>query len=235
MSSFVWGFRCYLSGLTSLFQKRELRPWIIAPMLIGIICFGLAIWGTYHFLTPMVLSWLGTGVLASILAAILVIVISGALTLAFASVVASPMNALLSEKVLVSEGYKAKSSGFRFLIFVRMLLLGLLKGVFVLGLTVLLFILSFFPPLQVVVIFISAMLISSDYFDYALECYEVGLGGRSRFYRRQILSWCGFSLGLALTMMVPGLSFLLLPAGIIGGARLVGRYIQQQGDVLVTK
>jgi uncharacterized protein involved in cysteine biosynthesis len=85
----------------------------------------------------------------------------------------------------------------------------------------LLTILSFIPLLHLPVLCIGFFIIATDCLDYSLETLEYRLRARFRYYSKNFGQISGFTVGLGLTFLVPGLSFFLMPAAIVGAAHLV--------------
>ena len=148
-----------------------------------------------------------------------------------ASVVAAPFNGMLAEATLKQVGVLDREpfSLKRWAkISVKMFITSLVKALIFAVVGVILFIFSFFPGLNLVAAFVACLIISFDNMDYSLEILEFGLKERFQFYITNITEFSGAASFLALTVMLPGLTLLLLPAAVVGSASLAGE-IRRRG------
>lgn len=91
---------------------------------------------------------------------------------------------------------------------------------------VLLFVLSLVMPTAVVVLFplellVAAITVSWDFFDYPMAVRGVPVGHRIGVVFRNFPALLGFSVGLALAGLVPGLLLLLMPGAVAGATELL--------------
>lgn len=138
-------------------------------------------------------------------------------------VVMAPIYAILAEKTL--KHYKEplpQVEGLQtWLVFqFRLLRISLFKASIFLIFSVFLFVFSFLPGLGFLCGYFGFILISCDLLDYSLEAKGLSFAERVRFLRSQKFVLMGMAAMLSLTVLVPGLTFFLLPIGVIGAARI---------------
>ncbi|MCB0420711.1 MAG: EI24 domain-containing protein [Bdellovibrionales bacterium] len=143
-----------------------------------------------------------------------------------ATVVAAPFNALLAEEALKYLN-KLEDRKFKLNRWVqmttKMMIVALMKAVIFAIVGLVLFVMSFIPGLNLVAAFLACLIIAFDNIDYSLEIYELSLKQRFEFYRQNITEFSGAASFLALTVLIPGLTLLLLPAAVVGSAEMAGR------------
>lgn len=231
---FFSGIKSYFIGIRAIFVYPKLRNIALLPLFLDLIIFGAVVYIVCFLYLPTLISGLlisaGTGFWATALiigaqslAFIFGLIASGVITFALGSWIASPFNSLLAEKALVYFGAKEEAP-FNFKQWLRVTLkmaaVGMIRSAILLALGCLLFLLSFIPFLHLPILFIGFFIISTDCLDYSLESMEYKLRDRFRYYTKHFTSISGFSAGLGLTFLLPGLSFFLMPAAIIGAAHL---------------
>jgi uncharacterized protein involved in cysteine biosynthesis len=229
------GFKSYLVGIQSLMRNASLRKTAILPLILDFIIFGVVVYIVCIQYLPFLISGLlvnaGTGFWATALAAatqslafVFGLIASGVITFALGTWLASPFNSLLAEKALVHFGAKQEGP-FVMQKWIRttlkMAAVGMIRSAVLLLFGVLLFVLSFVPVFHLPILFIGFFIMTTDCIDYSLETLEYDLKGRFRYYFQNFPQISGFATALGLTFMVPGLSFLLMPAAIAGAAHLV--------------
>ena len=216
-------------------RNPKLRSTAILPLIVDFIIFGIVVYLVCFMYLPALVSGLlvnaGTGFWASALAAgaqslafIFGLICSGVITFALGTWLASPFNSLLAEKALVYFGAK-EDKPFEMSLWLRttlkMAVIGMVRSAILLIFGALLFLLSFVPVLHLPILFVGFFIMSTDCLDYSLETLEYDLKGRFRYYFQHFPQISGFATALGLTFLVPGLSFLLMPAAIAGAAHLV--------------
>ena len=135
------------------------------------------------------------------------------------SLIAVPFYALLADRTLARLHKKPVQLSWR--VALGLLAKGLVKtGVFLLvGLV--LFVFSFLPILNVAAAAATMLLLAFDTMDYAFEGMGWGFRRRFKYVVREWPQWFGVAAGLALTLLVPGLTLLVIPGAVVGGALIV--------------
>ena len=244
---FFSGFKSFFTGIRVLTINSGLRNTAILPLLLDFVIFGVVVYLVcFLYFPPLVAGYLataGTGFWATLLAVgaqsmvfIFGLICSGLITFMLGTWLASPFNALLAEKALVHFGAR-EDKPFEMNRWLRttakMALVGMVRSMILLVFGALLFLLSFVPVLHLPILFVGFFIMSTDCLDYSLETLEFDLKGRFRYYFQYFAKISGFATALGLTFLVPGLSFLLMPAAIAGAAHLVseGRKVSKDAQV----
>ncbi len=146
--------------------------------------------------------------------------------LAVATVIAAPFNGLLAERGLKAQGVKTVSIDGIFAwakLSLRMLWTSVLKGLVFATAGLALFILSFFPGINLVAAYASMCIFAADVFDYSFEARGYSL--RERFKNFRILSKeiSGLGGSLLVTSLIPGLTVLLLPVAVLGATTVLAQ------------
>lgn len=217
-------------GWRQILTNRRLMAIAIVPFLISFFAAVAAIWAAwiYHpiFLAAFLPAWVQTlpgpwhglvyypvafasGVLAA-LASLYVIYILHA-------ILAVPFYALLAERALAMEGKRTVGSGFNF----RLLAQGLIKGLVFIGAGLLLFVLSFIPVVNLLAVTGTLLLLAYDCMDYSLEAKGLDWRERLRYMRMHRAQWAGMAGALALTLLLPGLTLLVIPGAVVGAAMIL--------------
>jgi uncharacterized protein involved in cysteine biosynthesis len=223
-----------MNGVRTLLRYSKLRNIAIFPLIVDLIIFGVVVYLICFLYLPTMVTGIlaesGTGFWASILKAgaqtlafVMGLIVSGIATFALGSWIASPFNSLLAEKSLVYFGAREESA-FDTKKWLKttltMAAVGMIRSAILLLLGVALFVLSFVPVLHIPILFIGFFIISTDCLDYSLESLELNLRERFRYYSKHFMQISGFATGLGLTFLVPGLSFFLMPAAVVGAAHM---------------
>lgn len=241
---FFLGFGFILSGIELLREHKELRKWAAVPWIIDIVllAIGISVGGKYvsggvisaltavlpadHSLYPflyyplLILFWI---VFIALLIYLLYLI---------AGIVASPFNSILAERTLSRLGAKREepfSLERAASLAWRMFLVSLARAVILLGVGVLVFFASFLPGLNFVAVFFAFLVICFDGADYSFEVLEMGLRERFAFLRDHFLEFLGMASFIGLTLMVPGLILLLMPAAVVGCASVIHRIRMRVG------
>lgn len=139
-------------------------------------------------------------------------------------ILAIPFYALIAERALSLLGMKPETP-FDFKAWLRnslrMFRVSVVKGVLFLVFGVILFVLSFVPLVNILAVLGTLMIMSFDLMDYSLESLSYGFRQRFRFILARRKMWLGMACGLGLTLFVPGLTFVVAPGAVVGGALLL--------------
>ncbi len=148
----------------------------------------------------------------------------------FTSVIAAPFNALLAESILVHFKYiePIKMGFIGFIKFsVKMLAIALMRAGILVGLSIILFILSFIPGLNIITSYVAAMIVGFDAADYTLELKGYGLTERFRSVREMLPEYAGMGLTLAVVLLLPGAVILLMPSIVAGATVTMGKALKE--------
>lgn len=227
----------WFKGWMWLIENPKYIGLVVAPLTLGFVLVGL---GSYFLLPfiPGLSDWaimvlpqflqssLG-GILYWILFAFLFIVLSGfGLILIYCIYIlfCAPFHSLLVEAVLKRTG-KVTSSEMTFSqwlrLSLRMLRTSLVKALLFGTLAVFAFFMSLVPGFQWVGFVVTAMIFAFDSMDYSFEALGYGFRERFRYFFREKRQFVILSFGMALTLLVPGLTFFALPGAVVGAALIV--------------
>ena len=101
---------------------------------------------------------------------------------------------------------------------IKQVSVSLLRSILFAGVGIVIFIFSFIPFLNIVGAFIAFLIVAFDCFDYSMEVKLMKLKERLEYFRTHFTTFSGMALMLGLTLLVPGLTLLLLPCAVIGAA-----------------
>ncbi|MBE2293705.1 MAG: sulfate transporter CysZ [Phycisphaerales bacterium] len=229
-SSPIHGARYVLTGLRWL-PKRGLRSFVVIPLLINILLFGIGIWwsaGQLDRLDQTVVSWLPSWLVwlhwllwpLFILTVLVVVFYTFSVV---ANVIAAPFNGLLAEQV-ERMANPAGVPPFRARVSWKELALSPLaelnKLLYFIGWAIPLLVLSFIPVINVAApvlwVLFGAWMLALEYSDYPLGNRGLSFRDQRRLLRKRwplTLSFGGMTLLLTL---IPVLNFLVIPAAVIG-------------------
>lgn len=227
LRQFIVGFHFFKLGWLELLRNNRARYLAVVPMLLSILLFISGfIWGIGHlgilaqeaalFLLPAsVESWSQWLMYPLILLfGVVYLVLLIYCTYILGLLISAPFMGFMAERILKERGIKADVS------FFSMLKVALLKvtlfGLLGLGL----FICSFIPGLNLVSSFGAFLILAFDSMDYSFEAHGLTLSSRMRFFRRRLPLFLGMASALGLTLLVPGLTLLVLPFAVSGAAVL---------------
>lgn len=231
------GFRSLLAGLHLIGRNPKILKWAILPFILDVIIlvavFALGggrigkwvdeaiswafsdpsgSWWPFVYWPLFIFCWLTFFVVLFFFGYVL------------ANLLASPLNSLLAEKTL-EELQVIQKKPFRLRhwlkLSAKMMWTSLLKAVLFLFIGGFFFLLSFIPGIGVLASFGLVMIMSFDSVDYSFEIMGYNLQQRLRFFRQNIFFFVGSGLAIGLTLLVPGLNFLLFPAAVVGSAELL--------------
>ncbi len=228
------GFTFILRGIKLLFVIPGALKWAIVPFLINVILISTSL--TYvltsldEIINPFILGLIGdpTGWMFAILskiaiffAGLLSVVLVFYIGFLISTVIASPFNSMLAEKTLDymnSSGVKPINFSNWVKITMRQLGVSLLRALVFAFIGIFIFIFSFVPLLNILGAFAAFLIVAFDCFDYSMEIKMMNLRKRLSYFRKNFTVFAGMALMLGLTLMVPGLTLLLLPCAVVGAA-----------------
>ena len=228
------GFSFLADGMRIIRDYPSLRKWVVVPLSIDVLLVIAGFLGGTAMLPGFVASGVGwvlpvtTGVIFSIFYYPILIffwlvflVVWIYLIYLIASVIAAPFNSILAERALMEIGViedrpfnMAKWTATS----VKMMITALIKGVVFLILGIVIFALSFVPVLNILSSYFALMIMSFDSLDYSYEILELNLRQRLKVFRQLFPEATGMSGAFAVTLLLPGLTLLAMPAAVVGGA-----------------
>jgi uncharacterized protein involved in cysteine biosynthesis len=232
MSDFRDGLSFWWLGWGYVFRNRSLLAVAVMPALLALLFTAGFTYVIYMHLGVWVHSFISTVIgLASGFwydIAYYPLVLGGGLVVLIASVyvafvlqlgLAVPFNSVLAQKTLERRGLSTEISWSDTL---RMLKTGIFKTLILLVLGLVLFVFSFVPMLNLLAITAALFIMAFDLMDYSFDAAGI-MGFRRRLgylfkYRAQ---WAGMAAGLALTLLVPGLTLLVTPGAVVGCALIM--------------
>lgn len=235
MSEFLQGLAFWVRGWVTLIRRPKLLALALVPLLSSIaltvtlvigVFFQLPHWARYltGFVQQAAPLWVQTALYYSIVlgAGFLVIISFTYIAYLIHALISSPFYSVIAEKVLVDPGSEKKLDWRERIRLSWMLFkITLLKAVLYLFLGAVLFLMSLLPGLNAAALFCTWALVAYDCLDFSFEI--LGLSWRERMRRlfEKRLLWMGMSFGLALTLLIPGLTLLVIPGAIVGAAQSV--------------
>lgn len=230
MKSLVWGFTSYFRGLRYWSQNKTLVRISLVPFIIDFFCLAGGLFFSVSRI-PQAVSrimkspefWYQFALyyLVWLLTALALLMITLFLVFVIANLITFPFNDLLAEKTLhmrqvlpeKNRGFKAwtgrtfKNLGAMMRKTLVLLVIGgclllatLVPGVGFLGALAGLFIMAF------------------DVLDYSFDQFHYSFGQRMRFVRTHFWAVSGFAGGLGLTMAIPVINMVVMPASAVAGA-----------------
>ena len=233
--NFADGARYLLRG-ARLLTHPKLRAFVLVPLVVNILIFGSLIGVGFGYLSGLMDAMLGAipGWLSFIewilwpLIVVSISLITGYLFTAVALIIASPFNALLSEKTeeLVTgqkvegvEGFGAAVMGIPRGIFreIAKLLYYIPMALFVLLASIIPGINALAPALWFL---LGAWMMSIQFMDYPLDNHELGFRDVKDAVRERRLTSMGFGGVVALCTGIPIVNFFVVPSAVVGATLL---------------
>lgn len=238
------GFNYLLRGF-SLIKRKELRPYVVIPLLINIIIFSVMLWlgiDLYESLMnqylpdeglPMWLpDWTWLEILLTPLRWIAWILFALAFMLIFfygftlvANLIAAPFNDRLSAKVeelLTGERPQESESGSLLSIASSSIMQEINKLGWFATRAIPLLLLFFIPVVNLVAPLLwglfCAYSLAYEYLDYPMCNHGIEFRQQRRFHRKQRLATIGFGGGVMLIMAIPFISFAAMPVAVCGAS-----------------
>ena len=223
------GIDCFAKGI-DLVRRPGLRQYVIIPLMINVIVLGvLLFWGLSQFdvLHGAVIAWLPEWLsfiswLLSFLVALVVVAISLFAFSIIANIIASPFNAILSERVemLLVPGLKHEPTNMALLL-PRAVARELSKLVYLLPRLLGLVILSLIPGLNALAPFawllFGAWMMAVQYSDYAADNNQVPFGDLRRRLNGKVFQSLLFGICAYFLLAIPLLNLVLIPIAVAGG------------------
>jgi len=227
LRQFIVGFHFFKLGWLELQRNPGIRYLAVVPMILAISLFVFGfIWGTSH------LGMLATEVLLFLLPAsveswaqwlmyplvflfgVVYLVLLIYFTYILGLLISAPFMGFMAEKILRARGIKADVSVF------SMLKISVIKMILFSLVGIVLFACSFIPGLNLISSFGAFLILAFDSMDYSFEAHGLTLSSRLKFFRQRLPLFLGMASALGLTLLVPGLTLLILPFAVSGAAVL---------------
>lgn len=224
------GIRYFLEGF-KLITKPGLRVYVFIPLLINIALFSFASWygisvfsDWLHWLLAKIPSWLSF--IEWILWPIFVLTLGTIIFFVFnmvANIVASPFNGILAEKTelyLTDKDNLGQSEGLAEVIKIipHSLMREVHKLKYYLPRFILLSLLSVIPGVNILVFIFAAWMMAIQYVDYPLDNHKISIKDMLAMLKARNLSSLGFGAVVMLSLMVPILNFVVIPAAVCGAS-----------------
>ncbi len=238
----------WIKGWLWLFEHPKHLVLVVAPLFFGFGLVGLIGYLAFPYLPQMssgAIQWLpylleyylGSFFYWALLIVFLILFagISVILLYCVYIILCAPFHSLLVEKALKAENkYNGAAVGFRgwLILTLRMLRTSIVKVLLFSSIGVVAFLISFIPGLQWVILVTTACILAFDSMDYSFETMGYGFLQRIRYFGQHKEQFFLLSLSMALTLLVPGLTFLALPGAVVGAALVVKPKELDSGQVV---
>ncbi len=237
MKDFTLGLTAWLVGWKTILLKRQLMAVAMIPFMISFIAaVGMVamisvyypiVFNSQALLFATYMPKLVFDILYyPLMIAIGIVIVLGLLYFVYIlhALIATPFYSLLAERTLQMHGkgvenFTSWRQWSRHL--VTMLRISLVKGLVLVFLGVFLFIASFIPVVNILAIAVTLLLLAFDCIDYSLEARRMRLRERIRYVFQHKAQWAGMATGLALTLLLPGLTLLVIPGAVCGAALIL--------------
>lgn len=227
---FASGLFYWWRGWCWLWRSRALGFYAVLPFVMAVAFFVSVFWLTVHYMSfwtnhfvtmllPTHAIW--SGVLyypAWLTFFLLTFVATVYLSYLIHIILCGPFYSILAERALHDLG---KQDRHQFHFSLRVLLGSLLKSFLFLAVGAGLFLFSVVPLINVVGFVMALLILAFDTMDYSFEAMGMGLSSRLRYFFRHFPQWLGMATSLALTLIIPGLTLLILPGAVVGAAMIL--------------
>lgn len=218
---------------SKLVRRPEIRQYVIVPLAINILLFGLLVWFGFHLMDPLIsklmsyvpgfldfLKWF-LWLLLSVLSAIIVFFTFTPV----ANLIAAPFNALMSEKLedlltgsppesqaRLSEIMRnAIASQFRKLVYIALWSLGLL-------------LFSFIPVVNAIApllwILLGSWMMALDYMDYPMGNHDISFKQQKKTLQQHRSLSLGFGGTVLFFSSIPLINFFVIPIAVAGATKM---------------
>jgi CysZ protein len=245
ITRFFLGMSLPLKGVRVVFSSTQLFFISMIPFLICSILFWFGlIYGSPYVgaLVAKALTWVfptPEGILYNILFYPILVIfwivfavgVTGFVYL-LTSVLASPFNGLLAERVLMKMG-AIKDAPFSVSDFlgnsIRMFMVSILRSLVLLSIASLLFVVSFVPALNIICAFVTFVILGFDSADYSFEARRLSLGSRFSYFKKHQFIFYGMGASVGLIALVPGLLIVMMPF-LVAGFAVISSQLEAQYD-----
>jgi len=231
------GPACLLEGLP-LLLRPGIRRFIVLPLLVGMLAYGLIVWAALELFSHAVDVLMGflpvwLGFLRYLLKPLFAVFLTLCVTLSFnllIGLIMAPFNGLLAEKIEVLLGREEAFPVFTWRSVIRSVQRELRKLVYFVPRFVALLVLSWIPLLNFIAIpllmLLSIWMMALQYLDYPADNNGLNFQQTLAWLREKRLQSLGF--GALICLCVPFIGFLIMPVA-VAGATLLWVREQQPG------
>lgn len=224
------GTRIPMSGFKLLFRERRLWPLVLLPLiLMFLIClFGFSMViqvlpAKIALLIPSVTSMVGQFAywLVLIIAFVFCFFAVGFLSIFITKILALPFYTLIAERSYdIASGKPIQTSSFMVWIHenIQMLRVATVKAILFFFIGLFLFAISLVPVINLIAFGGGLFLLAFDCMDYVLEIRRLGFRQRMTCLRHLAPELTGVATVLGIFLIIPGMSFILIPATVAGSA-----------------
>ena len=237
IKSVISGLQFIILGFELLKKNKNLRKWALIPFVIDLLLVLIGFFtGTslinnwlMSFMVPQIKETLAYNLLyypLLIIFGFIFLLLWTYFVFIISSLIAGPFNGILAERTLMELGViQHRKLDFKksLKIAASLFLTGIVKILFFTLFAIVLFLLAFIPGLNLVSTFGALFVMAFDSLDYSYEVLELNFRERIRLYKSQFSQVFGMSMGFGATFLIPGLTLLLMPAAVVGGAILVSK------------
>lgn len=240
MTNFVRGFSIPFRGVLLVFSSLRLLLLAVIPFwlcLFGVIYGVWKIWNSSFTIVPYLMSWV-PGLYSfteklkigefSLIAAIIqgtfwffLLIFASYFSYIVLCIIGAPFYSFMADIILLRRGVDArvKNNIFHWLYTaIRMVIISVIKICFFLGLSVVLFVISFFTIGMLIVPLCLSVMMAYDCLDFSFECMTMSLKERIRYFFSNLPLFAGLALSILVISVIPGLFTIMLPFFIAGGA-----------------
>jgi len=227
--SIITGINYLLEGF-KLIGKPGLRFYVAIPLLINIVLFASCSWYGFNLFSQW-LDWLLDKVpdwlafIEWILWPIFVLTLGTVIFFVFnmvANIIASPFNGILAEKteLLLSGEESLGESSLADIIKVipASIAREIHKLLYYLPRFILLSLLTFIPGINILVFVFAAWMMAIQYVDYPMDNHKILFKDMIVLIKQRNLSAIGFGAVVMLSLMIPILNFIVIPAAVCGAS-----------------
>ncbi len=240
MNHFVRGFAIPFRGMLLVFSSLRLLLLSVIPFWLCFfvfIYFLWTIWSSSFSIVPYLMEWvpglynftekLKIGEFSLIAAVVqgtfwfFLLIFASYFSYVLLCIVGAPFYSLMVDIVLMRRGVevRVKNSFLRWLYStLRMLIISLVKICFFLGLSMVLFVVSFFTIGMFLVPICLSIMMGYDCLDFSFECRTMSLKERLNYFLSHFSLFAGLALSILVISVIPGLFTMTLPFFIAGGA-----------------
>ncbi len=239
IQQFFLGFKSLFTGFGLIFKSSHVRGLILILSLIYLVFFGLGLWlggaaitAAVGWVESLAVSWGLWNTASSVIVYVLgwFIYITALIYIIFllARVIASPVYALMVERILRSSGLLKEVPTLTAWIRITVKMTGIsaLESICFAVLGIFLLIFSFVPGLNIISAFALLLIMSFDSVDYSFEALQMGFRDRFSFFKKYIFIYLGLASAIGLTLMVPGLNLFVFPCAVAGSAQILNQVIK---------
>jgi len=229
-NQFAEGLFYWLRGWRWLWRSRALAFYAVLPFLFAMAFFASVLWIAIHYLSfwthnfvTMVLptheTWSGMlyypmWVTFFLLTFITLVYMAYLIHI----ILCGPFYSLLAERALHDLGKRDKN---KFSFSLRVLIASITKSALFLMIGVMIILFSFVPLINVVGFALALLILAFDTMDYSFEAMGMNLRERLGYFAHHLPQWLGMAVSLALTLLIPGLTLLILPGAVVGAAMII--------------